>query len=146
MSSTFRDLLHVNNDTIDRPQALADGHYIGEIKGHEFGLSRQKQTPYVRITLTPSEATSDVPEGANVKKNGEPIDITKLELRKDFYVTPNAVYRLGDMLNAVLGTDGRFYDERLPETRGVRVMFAVTHRDSDDGTQTFNDVGTIVKA
>lgn len=141
-ASTFRELLSQKTDTVERPRALAPGHYVGEIKTHEFGQSRQKQTPYVRFILTPSEETTDVATGAN-----DGIDLSKRELRKDFFITPTALYRLSDMLDAVLGkTQGRSFDERIPETRGVRVMFAVTSRENEDGTETYNDIGAIVAA
>ena len=141
-ASTFRELLSQPTDTVDRPRALAEGHYIGEIRGHEFGRSRQKQTPFVRFVLVPSEETADVAEGANAGT-----DLAKRELRKDFYITPNSLYRLSDMLDATLGQQsGRSFDERIPETRGVRVMFQVTCRDNEDGTETYNDVGNIVAA
>jgi len=127
--------------TVERPRALEGGHYIGEIKATEFGTSRQKQTPYLRVLLTPSEETDDVPAGAN-----EGIDLSRKELRKDFYITPASLYRLDDLLNAVLGKDGRPFDERIPDLRGQRVVFSVTKRDNDEGTETYNDVGTIVAA
>jgi hypothetical protein len=55
------------------------------------------------------------------------------------------------MLDAVLGeTTGRSFEERIPDLRGARVMFQVSHRDvlDDDGNivNSFNDVGTIVAA
>jgi hypothetical protein len=142
ISSTFRELLHQPTDQVERPRALADGHYIGEIRSHEFGLSRQKQTPFCRFILVPNEETADVPEGSNVG-----IEFGRRELRKDFYITPNSLYRLSDALDAILGKQaGRSFDERIPETRGTRVMFQVTHRDSEDGTETYNEIGTIVAA
>ena len=143
---TFRELLSQPTDSVERPRPLADGHYIGEMKGHEFGLSRQKQTPFVRFILTPEEETADVPAGAN-----SGLDLSRRELRKDFYITPIALYRLSDMLDAVLGKQsGRSFDERIPETRGQRVMFAVTHRDVTDETtgeilETYNEIGAILR-
>ena len=138
--STFRALLGQATDAVERPKPLAAGHYIGEIKSHEFGLSRQKQTPYCRFILTPTEETADVTAGEN-----DGIDFSKRELRKDYYITPVALYRLSDMLDAVLGkTSGRSFDERIPETRNVRVMFAVSRRDNEEGTESYNDVGNIV--
>jgi hypothetical protein len=139
-TSTFRELLAQPTDVVERPKPLATGHYIGEIRNHEFGTSRQKQTPFVRFILVPMEATSDVPEGAN----GD-ADLSKKELRKDYYITPNALYRLSDMLDATLGKQqGRSFDERIPETRGARVMFSVTQRENEDGTETYNDIGVIL--
>lgn len=141
-ASTFRSLLAQSTDAVERPRSIADGHYIGVITNTEFGVSRQKQTPYLRVNLRPEEETDDVPENAN-----EGIDLAKRELRRDFYITPGALYRLSDMLDAVLGKQtGRSFDERIPELRGARVIFGVTHRDNAEGTETFNDVSTIVAA
>jgi len=139
-ASTFRSLLSQATDAVERPRALADGHYTGIIKSTEFGLSRQKQTPYLRVLITPEEETDDVPEDANTG-----IELQKREVRKDYFITPTALYRLSDMLDAVLGkTAGRSFDERIPELRGARVLFGVTHRDNEAGTETFNDVSTII--
>jgi hypothetical protein len=140
-ASTFRSLLQQTSETVERPRALAGGHYIGDIKSTEFGTSRQKQTPYLRVLITPTEETDDVPVGAN-----DGIDLTRKELRKDFYITPGSLYRLGDMLDSVLGKDGRPFEERIPDLRGQRVLFAVTTRDNDEGTETYNDIGSIVAA
>ena len=141
----FRELLSLTSETVERPRALAAGHYIGVIRNHEFGVSR-KQTPLVRYFLTPLEEGSDVQPGEN-----DGIDLSKRELRKDFYITHSAMYRLMDMLDAVLGQQrGRPADARIPDTRGVRVMFQVTQRavqdDAGNVTEVFNDVGTIVAA
>lgn len=145
-TSTFRELLSQPTDKVERPRALADGHYYGFIKDHEFGTSRQKQTPFVAFILTPSEETTDVAEGANAG-----IDLSKREMRKTLYITPASLYRLTDFLDQSMGKEtGRSFDERIPETRGARVMFHVTHRDvtDDNGvvTETYNDIGTVIKA
>lgn len=141
-ASSFRELLSQATDQVERPRAIADGHYIGNISNFEFGQSRQKQTPFLRIFLQPQEETQDVEAGANTG-----IDLTRKELRKDYYITPDALYRLSDMLDAVLGKEtGRSFDERIPDLRNARVMFAVGHRNSEDGTETFNEIGAVVKA
>lgn len=142
INSTFRELLSQPTDTAERPRALADGHYIGTIIGHELGTSARKQTPFVRFNIQVEEATSDVPEGAN-----DGIDLTGRQLPKTLYITPKSIYRLADCLDAVLGKEtGRSYDARIPDTRGIRVMLQVGHRDNEDATESFNEVGTIVKA
>lgn len=146
-ASVFRELLKQSTDTVERPRPLADGHYVGTIRNHEFGQSSQKKTPFVRFFLVPTEETQDVPAGAN-----DGLVLEKKELRKDFYITPDALYRLSDFLDATLGqATGRSFDERIPDTRGIRVMFQVTHRDQVDEasgeiTNVFNDVGTVIAA
>lgn len=142
MSGTsFRDLLHYTTATAPKPPILANGHYIGTIRGHEFGKSRNKGTPQVQILLTAEEECEDVEKGAN-----DGVNIGDADLRRTFYITPKAVRRIGTMLDAVLGPDERYFDERLPETRGARVMFSVSQRENEDGTDTYMDVGTIVRA
>lgn len=142
MSANFRELLSVATDTVDRPRAIADGHYLGRIANYEFGVSRQKQTPYVRFILVPEEETEDVDSDANVG-----LTLNTRELRKDFFITPNALYRLSDCLDAVLGKEsGRSFDERIPEMRDARVMFAVGHRQAEGSDDVYNEIGTIVKA
>jgi len=140
-SATFRQLLSKTTETAERPRALAIGHYIGEIKTYSFGESSQKKTPFVRFIMVPTEETEDVPEGAN-----EGIDFSKKELRKDLYITPEALYRLTDFLNSVLGEqNGRTFDERIPETRSVRVLIQVGQRENErNPEEKFNEVGTVV--
>jgi hypothetical protein len=144
--STFRELLKYTTETAPKPPVLADGHYIGTLKDHEFGVSRQKQTPFVTWHLGAEEECSDVAPGAN-----EGVNLADCDLRKTLYITPKAVRRIGVMLDAVLGADaGRSFDERIPDTRGVRVMFGVTKREVKDESGNvidyFNDVGDVIKA
>ena len=140
MTPTFRQLLERTTDTAERPRALAAGHYLGFIKGHEFGKSAKKGTPSITFLLTATDETEDVPEGEN-----EGVDFAKKTMRKTLYITPDSLYRLADTLDAILGKQsGRTYDERITATKNARVMFKVTVRTSDDGENVYNDVDTIV--
>jgi hypothetical protein len=142
MSSTFRQLLQVSSETVERPRAVAEGHYIGTIKDYIFGVTTQKKTPYCRILLTPEEETEDVESGAN-----SGIDLSKKEIRRDYYITPAALYMLADMCDAVLGKSDIVIDERLPDLKGQRVMFGIKHRKNDaDETdeRVFEYVPTII--
>src|ERR1700676_4234023 len=112
MAFDFSKELSVKSDEIERPKALPVGHYYATIRGHEFNLSRAKQTPFVRFLLAPAEACEDV-DAAELAG----IDLSRRELRKDYYITPGAKYRLADMLDNVIGQPKRTLDERLPETR-----------------------------
>lgn len=142
MAPNFRDLLSMPTDSVERPKPLPEGHYIAYIKAHEFGTSAKKNTPYVRFLFSIESGSDDV--SADDLAN---IDLTRRELRRDFYITPNALYRLSDMLDAVLGAQqGRSFDERIPDCRNAKVLIGVTQRQSEDGTDTFNDVTTVVAA
>jgi hypothetical protein len=139
-TSTFRSLLQKTSETVDRPRALAVGHYKGEIKNYEFGVSKQKQTPFLRLFLVPHEEMEDVLEGAN-----DGIDITKREIRADYYIVDKALFRLANMLDAVLGKASWVpFDERIPTLRGTRVIFQLTQRPNEDETEIYNDVRSII--
>ncbi len=140
----FRDLLSFNTDEVERPKPLPAGHYLGVIRSHEFAMSKNKGTPFVRFLIVPESPTDDVIDHNNDLAS---IDLSRRELRRDYYITPQSRYRLADMLDAVLGkTTGRTADERIPETTGARVIFGVTQRTSEDGQDTYNDVTSIVAA
>lgn len=139
----FRELLSMPTDSAERPRSLPDGHYKGSIGTHEFDRSKKKQTPFVRFMVKIDEPTADV-DPAQV--NG--IDFSRLELRADYYITPKSLYRLSDMLDAVLGKEtGRSFDERIPGTRGAKVIIGVKRRLNEDGTDSgYNDVDTLIAA
>jgi len=141
MAVDFRSLLNVSSDDVERPKPLPNGHYIGTVASFEFGLSKQKQTPYCRLNLVPLQATDDVD-----MTRLEGVNLADKSLRKDYFITPKARYRLADMLDAVLGKDSRILDQRIGDVRGAKVMFGVTERQSEDGADTFNDVTTVVAA
>lgn|SRR5574337_489417 len=138
----FRELLSMPSDGFKRPPALPEGHYRAIIKNHEFGTSSKKKTPFVRFLVTPTEPTEDV--DADLL---EGIDLSKKEFRKDYYITPDALYRLREMLDSVLGEqEGRSFDERIPDTRGVEVIIGISQRVDDNSGEVFNDVNTLVGA
>jgi|SRR5579863_3413780 len=134
----LRDLLSLPTDdpSIRAPQGLPNGHYVGEILSHEWMKSRQKQTDFVRYSIGRLEPTADVTEPT------DSYDFTRIELRCDFFITPNAIYMLRDALNNTLGTQpGRTFDERIPDMIGARVQFRVSRDLKEDGTPSgFNSV------
>src|SRR6267142_1700639 len=96
----FRELLSKPTDQVERPKSLPTGHYLGAILSHEFDRSSKKQTAFCRFNIKIDGPTEDVPADALTG-----IDFSRRELRKDFYITPNSLYRLSDMLDAVLGKE-----------------------------------------
>jgi Trp operon repressor len=137
----FKSLLSMSTDSFEKPPALPAGHYRATIKGHKFDVSSQKQTPFVQFFFTPTEASEDVEDLEALAK----INLSQRELGAKFYITLGAIWRLSQMLDAVLGaSQGRSYDERIPETRGISVIIGVTQRENpkQEG-EWFNDVTTI---
>lgn len=143
MATNFRELLSQPTDQFKRPPALPEGHFNGQIKAYEFGKSAKKQTAQIQFIYTITSPTEDVPE-----EDMAGVDLANgREMRQTFYITPTALYRLSQHLDALLGEqEGVSFDERIPETRGLDVIIQVSQRLSDDGEDTYNDIKSVVKA
>lgn len=139
--TNYRDLLAQPTDQFVRPPALPEGHFHGSIKAYEFGKSAKKGTPQIQFIFNIVSAGDDVDE-----EEMAGIDLSNgKEMRTTFYITPNALWRLTQFLDGVLGEEtDKSFDERIPETRGVDVLIRVSQRTSDDGEETFNDVREVI--
>ena len=136
-----KDLLSKPADSFERPPILPAGHYTGTFVKHEFDKSRQKKTPLIRFYLNPTTPGDDV-DPDEVRN----IDFKKVLLRHEFYLTPGAMYRLGDFLDAVLGESSDNVDERIPQTTGLEVHIGLRQRMNDDGDPAGNEVTTVTAA
>ena len=134
----FESILSQEVQTAERPKAAPVGTYICNVKDHTFDSSSRKQTPYVRYGLTPMVAEDDVDPDALEEYGG----LEGKSLRIDFYLTPDAVYRLREFLEEHLhiNCDGRTFAETIPEAVGQQVKVHVTHTISDDGKQTYANI------
>lgn len=140
MASNFNALLSKPMDEIKRPLPLPAGTYHGVIGKHAFDESRQRKTAFVKYELTGISAGEDISE-----EQMEGIDLSKRNLSATYYLTEDALYRLKAMLESVgVPTEGRSLGECIAEAVGARVLINVTQRNSEDGKDIFNDVGTVV--
>jgi hypothetical protein len=138
----FRTLLSKPADQIEKPKPLPAGTYNGVISKFEFGESRDKKTPYVRFHFALQSAGDDVL--ANYADQLAKIDLAKKQLRRDFYITDDALYRLKDFAESCgQSTSGRTLNEVIPLLQNSAVLISVTQRNSDDGKDVFNDVGEV---
>lgn len=122
MSVNFKELIAVNLDDIKAPAALPVGIYHGVIGSFEFGDNNKNKTPYVRFGLKLQSAGDDI-DPADL----EGIDLVSRKLSTDFYLTPDAQWRLKEFLNS-LGFKGVTLEEALPDTVGQSVIVYVTQR------------------
>lgn len=141
----FRDLLSQDTAAAERPKGLPRAFYKGKILGHEFGKTKQKQTSFVRFKVALIECLDET-VAATLREQG--IDLSQKEQRRDYFITPKALYQLADMLDGVLGKEqGRNYDERIPELTGAEVQVELLPRLNQDGVDSgFNEIGTMVAA
>jgi len=139
MSVSFKDLLSTPLDTVKRPPALPQGTFEGVVKSYEFGESREKKTPFVRVYFTLLASGEDVDPTLM-----EGVDLSKRAPRTDFYVTQDSLWRIKEFLASMgLDTDGRSLSEVIPEMVGGAVQLYITQRASADGQDIFNDVKSV---
>lgn len=144
MAIDVRSLLQTPDSEIKRPKPLPNGHYFGSVTTYGFDTAKnENKTPFCRVNFKLEGPGDDVDED-----EVSDIDFSRRELRKDFFVTPDALYRLRDFVNALIGEDpSRLLDDKLPDIKGQRVLIQVTSRtDRNDPEIVYNDVGKVVAA
>lgn len=135
-----------------KPPVLPPGDYEGVIVSHLMDESGQKKTPYLRIMIRPSGWPANVPDSWEVFNTTtgqmetvtkEMVDLTKKQLRKDFYLTEDAFWRLDEFLAAegVLA-EGKTYEECFPELVGKPVLMEVINKQNQDG-ESFAEVNKV---
>jgi len=134
-----RTLLQKPADEIKRPPVLPAGTYHGIVKSYEFKKSKEKQTPYVEVILG-LQAPGDGIDPETVIG----IDFSKKQLRKSYFLTEDAIYRLKEFLESCgHPTTSRTLGEVIPEMVNSPVLIEVTQRNSQDGSEIFNDAGNV---
>lgn len=120
----FASLVNVQAETIERPKPLPAGSYTALIEKQEFGTTSEKQTPYCRYLFKPTQAQDDVDATALAEVN-----LSKISLRQDYWLTPDAVYRLKEFLEKTLGIEstGKTIGEMIPQAVGQQVLINVKH-------------------
>lgn len=140
MAVDFKSLLQKPADTVKKPMPLPAGTYRGIVLSREFGTSRNKGTPYVRFTVQPQFAENDVSQ-----EDLEGVEIAKRQLRVDFYLTPDAEFRIVELASALgYPPAGRSLGELIEDiASNTPVLIDVTQRSSEDGSQIYNDIAKL---
>lgn len=136
----FADLLKQPADSFKKPPCLPSGTYHGMVAKHEFGKSRDKQTPFVRFHLQLLAAGDAIdPELLTG------IDIAKRSQWRDYYITPDSLWRLTTFLKSIgISTEGRSLNETIPEAQGQRVLVHLTQKPNAAGTDFYNEVTDVI--
>ena len=140
----FKSLLSRPADEFKPPQPLPQGTYYGILAKFEFQEARNdKKTPFIHYTIQLTGAADDVaPEDINE------VDFSKRSVFKDFYLTPDSMWRLSTFM-ADLGHDisGRTLDTLIPETLNQSVILSLSHRPNPkDPERPYVDVGEVKAA
>jgi len=130
----FNALLQKNVGEVERPKPFPVGTYSLTVLRSEFGESSQKKTPYVRFHFRATGYDTDV-DAEMLPPNWQ-----ERELRRDFYLTDDALFMLSDFLQ-ILGLSGMPMDQAIARAPGAQVKGYVTQRpNQNDPTRVFNDV------
>lgn len=136
--TNFADLLNRTVGTVEKPKPLPVGSYYCVIKGRELGESSQRKTPYVRFifgVIQPGEDVdptllAEIPNGGAGK-----------EIREDFYLTPEAEWRLHDFLTNVMGMQGMTTAQAVDGVVGRQVKLIIKHEmDKTDTSRIYTRV------
>lgn len=153
----FSALLRKPAGEAKRPPLLPGGDYMGVVKSFEMGESSQKKTPFVRFnvvlqdwpTSAPQEWQVPGPDGKSmVQISRSDVDLSKRQMRRDFFFTEDALYRLDEFLRSCgISVEGRTYEEALPDVVGATVVAEVqqqmSQREGATADDMFNQIGRL---
>lgn len=119
----FNELLRKPVDDAKRPPALPAGTYFGTITKQEYDkTTSEKKTPLCRYMVALESAHDSIPA-----EDLDGIDLTKRTMRREYYLTSEADWRLAEFLKSCgIDTAGRSFAETIPEAIGKRVQVEVT--------------------
>lgn len=140
MTADFSAILNKPTDSITKPKAIPSGTYYGMAISHELDETRNdNKTPLVRYIIKLTAAGPDI-----AAELLEGIDITKKQLRKEFFLSEDAQYRLIEAIESCgVQKTGMSLGQIIPQLCNRPLMIEVSQRLSKDGTETYNDVKTI---
>lgn len=128
--SDFRSLLDQEVTEVERPKPLPAGNYVYNVGDYKFDKSRQKQTDFVQITLTPVMAQEDVDQEELAAALGDK-SLSDKGTKVDFYLTPDAIWRLDEFLIEKLGiSEPMSRTARLEQMAGKQVVGQLSHTPS----------------
>lgn len=139
----FSTLLRTPAGHAKKPGALPVDSYPAVIKSWEVGDNNKNKTPYVRFVI----GLTDWPDGVSEEErqdNGEAIDLSKRQMRRDYYLTDDARWRLEELLAGCgLTLEGSTYEELLPQMVGMSVVVEVQQYINQQNNDIGNQVGKI---
>lgn len=137
----FNALLDKDPSTFERPPTTPEGEYLLVVKSKSFGQSSQKKTPFVEFQYGIVNPMPSVPEEAL-----DGIDLSKVKLRDQFYLTEDAMFRLKEFFET-LGCSQETVRESIDASVGSQVVATIGHETSaNDPSRVFANIRGYVKA
>lgn len=126
----FKSMLAKPVESAERPKPKPGGTYNAIIEGYKFDTSREKKTPYCRLTYSNLTPGDDV-DAQQLQDSGA--DLSKWKPHSDFYLTEDALYRFREVIESCgINVAGRSFNETIPELKGKPVILTVTAENRTD--------------
>lgn len=128
---------------------LPIGNFQGKIKSYEYRKApSEDKSPAVRFGLVPTGWPENITEDEKSYLDGEGVshvvDLTKKSLRRDFYLSDNALVYLDEFLRSCgLDLSTMTYEEAIPKVVGRDVVFEVKQYVNQTTSEIGNDVGRV---
>jgi len=134
----FRDLLKLNSTQVERAKSIPKCWLLGTIGSMQHEVTKGKGTNVFIFDILDPEVHPDteegtIPDGVDLNKLRSPY---KKSLVANFWITPDSMVHLTNMLDSCVGDPDRSIEERLPEVKGLRVMFQVNPVYDSEGKDT----------
>ena len=137
----FKSLLKGKAEEAVRPPKLPAGQYLSTIMSFVYGKSRKKQTPFVDFNWNINAASDEIDAELLVDAEGNAMNVEGKKIRSTFYITPDAMWRLKDFFESVVGSiSGRSFEELISDSPGTQAWLDVSQVPTDDGEDVFNEV------
>lgn len=143
----FTALLNKSADTVERPKPAPAGTYTALLGEHSFDKSAKKGTPFVRYKVRLVSPHDDV-DAAALEDFGGMEKLAAKEMKLDFYLTDDALFRLTEELFVnTLGMNitGRTVAELIPEAEGQEFLVTIGHQMSQDGSTVYANIDSYSK-
>lgn len=143
MAVDFSSLLRKPAGEAKKPPALPIADYPGVVKGFEYGDQNKNKTPYVRFQIGLTGWAESVPED----EKDSSVDLSKRQMRRDYYLTDDALWRLDEFLRSCgVEPKGQTYEESIPQVVGAQVIVSVEQYMNQSTSEIGNQIGKVTGA
>lgn len=151
--NSFEDILDMPMDKVEKPKPLPQGNYVFQVAAFKFDKTKpqdgKEATQFVEFTMAVVEALEDVDQEELEASGGitKPDDSAKT-MRKEFYITQAALYRLKDFAADVLGLDvtGMSIAETIEAMKFQQFVGNVVHNPAkNDPTTVYANLGVCAR-
>lgn len=133
-----------------KPAALFPADYPAVVASFEKPAENKNGNVFIRFQFRLTGWGNAVPEDEKFVKDKDgkptdtPIDPTKRQMRRDFFMTEDALYRLDEFIRACgVNPEGQSYEETIPQCVGANVSVGVEQYVNQKSNEIGNNIGNV---